>query len=178
MASFIVTEMNSTVGLSVSLISRSNVTCIGANNGLIAVGAAGGKAPYSYTLNGISYNLDGKFTNLLPGTYRTAVKDFNGDTAELVVTILDGQKKCGTRTNHLSVNVYPNPSVSTFKVDISSEEVGEVTLQVYDVLGKMVHQEKGQANKLYNFGLNFRPGIYIVKVIQANTTTTTKIIKQ
>ncbi|MCX6294191.1 MAG: T9SS type A sorting domain-containing protein, partial [Sphingobacteriales bacterium] len=74
--------------------------------------------------------------------------------------------------------VYPNPSVSTFKVDISSEEVGEVTLQVFDVLGKIVYQEKGQSDKLYNFGLNFKPGFYVVKVIQANKCVTSKIIKQ
>ena len=178
MASFIVTEIKTTVGLSISLIKRTNVSCIGAKNGSITVGAAGGTAPYSYTLNGIDYNTDGKFKNLAPGTYRVTVKDFNGNIAVLGVTILEGQKKCGTRTNNLSINVYPNPSVSTFKVDISSEEVGEATLQVYDVLGKMVHQEKGQSDKLYNFGLNFKPGFYIVKVIQADKFVTTKIIKQ
>ena len=178
MASFIVTEINANVGLSISLINRSNVICIGANNGSITVGAAGGRAPYSYTLNGIDYNSDGKFTNLAPGTYRATVKDFNGNIAELEVTILDGKKRCGTYTNSLNVNVYPNPSVSNFKTTVSTEKVGEITLQVFDVLGKMIHQEKGQSDKLYDFGSNFKAGIYIVKVTQANNSTTTKIIKQ
>jgi hypothetical protein len=91
---------------------------------------------------------------------------------------LDGKKRCGTYTNSLSFNVYPNPSISNFKVNISTEELGEITLQVFDVLGKMVHQEKGQSDKLYNFGLNFKPGFYVVKVIQANQFMTSKIIKQ
>jgi hypothetical protein len=178
MASFIVTEINANIGLSISLISRSNVTCIGANNGSISVGAAGGRAPYSYTINGVDYITDGKFTNLAPGTYTTTVKDYNGNTAQIEITILDGKKRCGTYTNSLSFNVYPNPSISNFKVNISTEELGEITLQVFDVLGKMVHQEKGQSDKLYNFGLNFKPGFYVVKVIQANQFMTSKIIKQ
>ena len=178
MASFIVTEINANVGLSISLISRSNVTCIGANNGSISVGAAGGRAPYSYTINGVDYITDGKFTNLAPGTYTTTVKDYNGNTAQIEITILDGKKRCGTYTNSLSFKVYPNPSISNFKVNISTEELGEITLQVFDVLGKMVHQEKGQSAKLYNFGLNFKPGFYVVKVIQANQFMTSKIIKQ
>jgi hypothetical protein len=41
--------------------------------------------------NLIDYNSDGKFTNLAPGTYRATVKVFNGNIAELEVTILDGK---------------------------------------------------------------------------------------
>jgi hypothetical protein len=178
MATFVVAEINANIELSVSLITLTNATCIGSKNGKIKVGAAGGIAPYTYSINGNDFNSTGFFANLAPGSYRATVKDFNGNTSELGITILDGKERCETYKGTLSVNVYPNPSVSTFKLDIASAQVSEITLQVFDVLGKMVHQEKGQSDKLYNFGLNFKPGFYVVKVIQANKCVTTKIIKQ
>jgi hypothetical protein len=174
----LVNEINSNVGLTVSLITLSNATCIGANNGAFTIGAAGGRAPYTYSINGIDYNSNGQFTNLAPGLYRATVKDYNGNTAEIALTILDGKKRCGTETNSFSFNAYPNPSNSIFNVTISSEQFGNATLQVFDILGKMVYQDKGQVDKLYKFGQNFKPGIYVVKVIQSNKTLTTKIIKQ
>jgi PKD repeat protein len=58
-------------------ITPVNVTCFGANNGIITItGAAGGYGTYEYTING-GTNWSGlnNFTNLAPGTYDVRIRD-------------------------------------------------------------------------------------------------------
>ena len=69
-------------------------------------------------------------------------------------------------------------SILEHQENISSEQFENITLQVFDILGKMVYQQKGQVDKMYKFGQDFKPGIYVVKVIQSDKFITTKIIKQ
>ena len=64
------------VALSATLQS-TNVTCFGANNGIITItGAAGGYGTYEYTING-GTNWSGlnNFSNLSPGTYNVRIRD-------------------------------------------------------------------------------------------------------
>ncbi len=64
------------------LIEFSNdVSCFGLVDGEFQVGANGGTAPYSYSLNG-NINTSGIFTNLDEGTYVITISDSNGCTAE------------------------------------------------------------------------------------------------
>ena len=58
-------------------VAGTNVTCFGANNGIITItGAAGGYGTYEYTING-GTNWSGlnNFTNLAPGTYDVRIRD-------------------------------------------------------------------------------------------------------
>ncbi|WP_394774366.1 T9SS type A sorting domain-containing protein [Flavobacterium sp.] len=63
----------------------SNVTCL--SNGIIIATVAGGQAPYSYSLNGGSFQSTNMFAELSPGNYTIAVKDANG-CIEIVNIIL------------------------------------------------------------------------------------------
>ena len=58
-------------------VTGTNVTCFGANNGIITItGAAGGYGTYEYSING-GTNWSGlnNFTNLAPGTYDVRMRD-------------------------------------------------------------------------------------------------------
>jgi hypothetical protein len=47
-----------------------------------------------------------------------------------------------------------------------------------DLYGRKLFQEKGVADKIYNFGQNFIAGCYFVRVTQGEIQSTQKIIKQ
>ena len=58
-------------------VASVNITCFGANNGVITItGAAGGYGTYEYSING-GTNWSGlnNFTNLAPGTYDVRIRD-------------------------------------------------------------------------------------------------------
>lgn len=63
------------------------VTCNGASNGVITVSPAGGTAPYTYSLNNISFQAGNTFT-VAQGTYTVYVKDAKGCTAQAANVIV------------------------------------------------------------------------------------------
>jgi hypothetical protein len=69
------------------------------------------------------------------------------------------------------LNVYPNPSTSTFTI----EEAGAFIFSVKDNLGQLKDSGKGE-NKA-SFGKNLAPGIYIVEVKSDTGNKVVKIIK-
>ncbi len=64
--------------------------CNGGNDGVINISAAGGVAPYEYSINaGINYQPSSTFTNITAGSYTIRIRDFNGCTFDLPVTITE-----------------------------------------------------------------------------------------
>ena len=55
-----------------------NVTCNGAGNGAIGVGASGGTGSLQYSLDGVTYQVNNNFSGLNGGSYTVFVKDANG----------------------------------------------------------------------------------------------------
>ena len=74
-----------------------------------------------------------------------------------------------------SFKMYPNPT-SLGYVMLSSKNKANMSVRVFDVLGKQVLNEKVNDNKLYVSSLN--TGIYIMKVSQDNATITKKLVIQ
>lgn len=64
--------------------------CFGGSNASISAKAAGGVAPYSYSLNGVDFQQDSVFSGLPAGIYTVVVKDDSGNTATTnAVTVID-----------------------------------------------------------------------------------------
>lgn len=61
-------------------LAQTNVTCFGSGNGKITTTTTSGTAPFTYSINdGATFpNTTGIFDNLVPATYKIAVKDTNG----------------------------------------------------------------------------------------------------
>ena len=59
----------------------TNVACFGTANGTIAISAAGGAAPYEFSIDGTNFVTSSEFTGLAANTYSLTVKDANGCTA-------------------------------------------------------------------------------------------------
>ena len=60
--------------------------------------------------------------------------------------------------------LYPNPASSNLKIDIPSKISGDVTIEVFDVLGKRIVVK--EANKLSNSLdiANWNNGVYLMKI--------------
>ncbi len=62
--------------------------CNAGNNGSIIMSATGGVAPYQYSIDaGITYQNTATFSNLLAGNYIIRIKDLNGCTIDVPVTL-------------------------------------------------------------------------------------------
>lgn len=73
-----------------------------------------------------------------------------------------------------NIDVYPNPS--TGAITIAAESVIK-TVKVYDVLGNLIASQNGNNSKTYAFNLGEKSnGIYLVKVLTDNGTSTKRIV--
>ncbi|MBS1742060.1 MAG: T9SS type A sorting domain-containing protein [Bacteroidetes bacterium] len=71
----------------IMLLSNISSSCNG-SNGTITASASGGATPYQFSLNNISYQASGIFTNIAPGLYTVYVKDANGCIISRTTTVL------------------------------------------------------------------------------------------
>ncbi|MFT3911846.1 MAG: T9SS type A sorting domain-containing protein [Ferruginibacter sp.] len=166
--------------LKISLVAKSNATCRGSYTGSIKVQATGGRAPYTYRINGGRYSSSATFSSLKAGIYRVTAKDANGNTVSLVTYIYDGRTVCpgsGREAEGLTVTAYPNPSTDRFSLAIASGNESDVLVEVMNLYGTKVYEGKGSVSKNYVFGNNFPAGTYFVRVTQGKDVKTTTIIK-
>jgi hypothetical protein len=81
------------------------------------------------------------------------------------------QMNPNSTVNNLS-NIYPNPSNGRVTVDYSSATDGDVNLVVFDLMGKMVHNQTVTANQgLNSFNFDYtdlQPGLYMLEVINGS----------
>ncbi|UPT66744.1 MAG: SprB repeat-containing protein [Sphingobacteriales bacterium JAD_PAG50586_3] len=74
-------------GVSAALVSKTNVSCFGDNNGAATITASGGTSPITITCNTVPQQTGPTATNLTPGTYIATATDANGCNATVAVTI-------------------------------------------------------------------------------------------
>jgi hypothetical protein len=82
-------EINATIGepeVLTATHSVDDVSCNGANNGIVNIAVNGGTGPYTYTLDGQT-NDTGEYGDLGPNTYDYLVVDANGCEVEGTVTV-------------------------------------------------------------------------------------------
>ncbi|MFM8912395.1 MAG: hypothetical protein ACKOE6_05660 [Flammeovirgaceae bacterium] len=73
--------------LGVSLVSKTDASGCKAIDGKLVVAGANGKPPYDYSVNGGTFQTNPEFVNLGAGTYSVTVKDANGCTKLIDVSI-------------------------------------------------------------------------------------------
>jgi hypothetical protein len=69
-----------------------------------------------------------------------------------------------------SLTVYPNPSLGSFQIQNTNENVN---VKIYNTIGKLILNKEVQPNELINLD---EKGIYIVKISNENTEITRKLI--
>ncbi len=141
-------------------------------NGSITASATGGVVPYTYSLNGGTYQASATFGNLLPSSatvnYSVSAKDANNcATAYAPVTV--GFTPCPTITLSAAV-------VSTDKC-LNNAATGSVTASASGSIGLMYNLNNGAYQTATLFG-SLAAGSYTLCVKDANgcTTTTTATV--
>ncbi|MCL6266633.1 T9SS type B sorting domain-containing protein [Flagellimonas myxillae] len=70
--------------------SFTPVSCFGGSDGSISMVAAGGEAPYEYSIdNGANYQVSGNFVNLSQGTYNLRIRDANNCETTGTITVTE-----------------------------------------------------------------------------------------
>lgn len=78
-----------------------------------------------------------------------------------------------------AIRIWPNPSSGQFNLRLpGNTEKGQLQIRVLDLQGRQVYTATGSTQQDYRFGEKLTPGLYYVEVIQGNTRTNFKIIKQ
>ena len=101
----------------------------------------------------------------------------------LTLGILNWRKGDLEKANELlqngafKITAFPNPTVNSFTLSVTGGTFEIVNIIVSSVDGKILYQTKGNTNTNYSFGNGFLSGLYIVKVIQGNSSQILKVIK-
>lgn len=173
--------------LTVTAQPRNATNCV--NNGKIEVYRAGGFAPYTYSLDNITYQTASVFTNLPAGTYTAYVKDAAGCVASRTGIVVqqqtpgcrpiasDGGQTSQQAKSFFHVNVYPNPGEQEFTVVLLSSSAETFSYTVTDIFGRKVLQADGNIKQLNRFGKDLPAGVYILEVKQGDSRQSVKVIK-
>ncbi len=195
------------VALNSSDIVGNTTVCpsgsVGATTTLTIV-AAGGTPPYTYSLNGGMFvAASQRYFNVGAGTYSITVMDAAGCTftppSVTVSTVDCGPSTAGNVGGHevhnarnssvspivgkqslvqeFEAHLSPNPSPSLFHLQLQSSSNEDVELTVTNIMGMKVYESKGGINGAYDFGANFKNGMYVLQIRQGNTVHTVKLIK-
>ncbi len=105
--------------------SAKDDTC-STGKGTIAITASNGTAPYTYSINSINFFTTNTFTSLSAGLYKTTVKDANGFTDTVSVTVKNyciqlsassTNKTCGNKNGTITATVSGGTAPFQFSID-------------------------------------------------------------
>ena len=125
---------------------------------IYAIGTTAGATNIkNWTSNGNSLNINSTGLSLVNGqTYFISVKAKNGAGLYSSVSSSNGQT-CNVATNIIEYNksksflsIYPNPSIDSFMIRLVANKIELSQLSIYDVNGKVLHEE----NININSGMN------------------------
>ena len=169
-----------------AIVSHTDVTTFGGNDGSITIAGTGGSGNYLYKLGSLgTAQTSGNFNGLKAGTYRMIVIDVAGCKQPYGTSVTIAQpstfnspvtKSRVSRDKNLAI--YPNPSTHSFTMLFSGNNSKPMSARVMDINGKTVFATTGNTGRSVKFGENFGAGTYLVEVIQGNEVKTMKVVKE
>ena len=79
----------------------------------------------------------------------------------------------------LNVMVSPNPSATHFTLQVQSNSNKTISMRVTDVAGRIKEIKNTKlANNIFTLGEGYKPGVYIVEIIQGDNRKVLKLVKQ
>ena len=82
--------------------------------------------------------------------------------SKLTVTAINELKVSG-----IELSVYPNPTNSFLSIEVKADKQKDLLLSLFDLNGRLILQKMMAGNKQTIKMQNYKPGTYILKVMQA-----------
>ncbi len=105
----------------------------------------------------------------------------SGTNASITSANRNQQAEIETKTeeaiNDLDVIAFPNPSRNNFTLSVKGNVNEKITMQVIDILGRVIEIRNVTANSIITFGDAYRAGTYFVRVMQGKEHKEIKLIK-
>ncbi len=174
--------------LSSSAIQGTLTVCPGGTTTIYTI-PSGGVAPYSYNLDSsVFVPSSERYFSVPAGVHTITVKDNLSCTytpAAVTVTSMScmglveggGEQKVQSASSMFAAHLSPNPTQSTFHLQMESSSREEVELTVTNMQGVKVYEGRGGVGNLYEFGSGFTSGMYILQIRQGNEVHTVKLVK-
>ncbi|MDX1909628.1 MAG: gliding motility-associated C-terminal domain-containing protein [Bacteroidia bacterium] len=144
--------------LAATLVSQVNLVCANVPGGSFTLAGSGGTPPYQYSANGTSFQASPVLTGLTAGTYNATVRDANGCTATVPVTL--------TAPPLLSVSL-----VSQVNIDCFGNPAGQVLVSGSGGTGALSYAISGSGFQPQGAFAGLTAGTYTVTVRDANLCT-------
>ena len=92
---------------------------------------------------------------------------------------VDATQSGGSTADMLSVDVFPNPTSSFFRLTVHSSMNNErAEARITDIRGREFRREKIMSGQTLTLGSDLKPGIYFVQVIQGKKSRSIRLVKQ
>ncbi len=103
--------------------------------------------------------------NATPTKFDACAQFFDGETEDYTLNIL-APIIVGVASERVrALDVYPNPSTGSFRVDLTNTGAKRIELTVTDALGRTLHTQRAQDNTVAEVRLpNFAAGVYFLRV--------------
>jgi len=139
-----------------------------------------------YTFSGDNSTFTTFARTELPGaiyaaTYGKGLFAFLGETVDADTNVVSIKDNIIIKNPESTLRVYPNPASSATTLDYTLTDASNVTLQVYDMNGRLLsslnkgRQSSGQHSLQMNVQ-NMKSGVYMIRIITNKSTNTAKLI--
>ena len=85
--------------------------------------------------------------------------------------------KAAITNDPMKVIVYPNPSTSSFNLQVKTSTNGTFKARVMDVLGREVMSFTGERDNAIKFGNELKAGVYMIEVREGEKVKTVRVVK-
>ena len=140
-----------------------------------SIGTINGAGNSTQTIN---YNFTDKESSTTGAYYRLRQTDYNGVQSQSKIIYINS---CGTK-GESEITLYPNPSASTFAIDLKLLENTTVNVEIHNAIGQLIKQTDSQLFETGLQALNFDvntldQGVYFIKISLNGKETIRKFTK-
>ncbi len=113
------------------------------------------------------------YTYAVPGSYTVTLIATNACGSDTITDTLSAIVGVENGLNG-QVSVYPNPNGGNFVVELEGNTISEMTVTVYDQLGRIVYNHAGSTRQQVE--LNVAPGMYLTRIETAEGKAWSRVI--
>ncbi|MEM1220866.1 MAG: T9SS type A sorting domain-containing protein, partial [Bacteroidota bacterium] len=145
-----------------------NATGLTNNDGSITLTPTFGQGPFTYDWEEFPFVSGPQLSGVEPGIYTVIVEDANGCAEEVSYTVLLQEPSSTIEVNGFdAVRLSPNPSPGLVQLSVEMRDAEDLTIDIFDAVGKLVLSREVQAASLINESIDLEAqasGLFFVRL--------------